>query len=150
MSQPIVKFKKNHPDAVIPQYKTNGSAGMDLHFIIPDNYSERILRPRQPVLLSTGLNVEISEGYEGQVRSRSGLALKGVVVANSPGTIDSDYRGPLGVILVNISPESITISHLDRIAQLVIAPVSKAIIEEVTKLSETERGEKGFGSTGVK
>lgn len=144
----IVKFKKNHPDAVIPKYQTAGAAGMDLSAIIPEG--ELVLFPHKPYRVSTGLNIEIPEGCEGQVRPRSGLALKkGITVLNSPGTIDSDYRGSLDVILINNTETPQTITHIERIAQLVIAPVAQADIQEVTELSSTERGEKGFGHTGT-
>ena len=144
---PIVKFKKVHADAVIPEYKTTGAAGMDLTAIIHEG--SRLLFPQKPYRISTGLNIEIPEGYEGQVRPRSGLAIKkGITVLNSPGTIDSDYRGSLDVILINNGDSTQEIVHLERIAQLVIAPVARALVQEVDELSSTDRGEKGFGSTG--
>jgi dUTP pyrophosphatase len=146
-SKPVVKFKKTHVDAVVPEYKTAGAAGMDLSAIIHEGI--RLLFPHKPYRVPTGLNVEIPEGYEGQVRPRSGLALKkGITVLNSPGTIDSDYRGSLDVILINNGESPQEIVHLERIAQLVIAPVAKAAIVAVDELSSTDRGEKGFGSTG--
>src|SRR5689334_17487051 len=108
------------------------------------------LEPMQRHAVSTGLSLEIPPGYEGQVRPRSGLALKaGLTCLNTPGTIDSDYRGEVKVILINLSRELAKIRRGDRIAQLVIAPVSRAVLVEVERLSETERGGGGFGSTGV-
>ena len=105
--------------------------------------------PMERAKIPTGLKIEIPEGFEGQVRSRSGLALKhGIAVLNSPGTIDSDYRGELEIILINLSPQTFTVKNCDRIAQLVIAPVVQADLLETNCLSETERGSGGFGSTG--
>jgi dUTP pyrophosphatase len=146
---PIVKFKKVHPDAVIPEYKTAGAAGMDLTLVHDENERFITLHTHVPMKVSTGLLVEIPEGYEGQVRPRSGLALKkGIAVLNSPGTIDSDYRGPLDVILINNSRYVEYLDRGERIAQLVIAPVARAVVQEVAELSSTDRGDKGFGSTG--
>jgi dUTP pyrophosphatase len=110
---------------------------------------ELVIEPGQRVAVSTGLAVAIPDGYEGQVRPRSGLALRhGITVANAPGTIDADYRGVLKVILVNIGSAAKTIAPGDRIAQLVVAPIVRAEVEEVASLPDTERGSGGFGSTG--
>ncbi|XCF06549.1 dUTP diphosphatase [Tamlana crocina] len=132
----------------LPHYETLASAGMDLRA----NLSEpRVLKPLERSIVGTGLFVELPVGYEAQVRPRSGLAAKkGITVLNAPGTIDADYRGEIGVILVNLSNEEFTIQNGERIAQLVIAKHERAEWEQVEVLSETDRGEGGFGSTGVK
>jgi dUTP pyrophosphatase len=134
-----------HP---LPTYETTASAGVDLRA----NLTETItLKPLERTLVKTGVFLEIPEGYEAQVRPRSGLALKkGVTVLNSPGTIDADYRGEVGVILINLSNEDFVIENGERIAQLVFAKVEQAQWLEVKTLSDTTRGEGGFGSTGVK
>ena len=134
-----------HP---LPTYETTASAGVDLRA----NLTETItLKPLERTLVKTGVFLEIPEGYEAQVRPRSGLALKkGVTVLNSPGTIDADYRGEVGVILINLSNEDFVIENGERIAQLVFAKVEQAQWLEVETLSDTTRGEGGFGSTGVK
>ena len=130
----------------LPSYATEGSAGLDLRAAVEEPV---ILRPFQRALIPTGFIFEIPEGYEGQVRPRSGLALKkGVTVLNSPGTIDSDYRGEVKVILINLGQEEVTIERGERIAQLVIAPVTRAQLVEVEEVSQTSRGAGGFGSTG--
>ncbi len=127
-------------------YATPDSAGMDLHAYSEDDI---ILKPLQRTLIKTGLYIELPKGYEAMVRPRSGLALKhGISVLNSPGTIDADYRGEIGVILVNISNEDYTIRPGDRIAQMVINKYEKAEIEFVDKLNDTDRGEGGFGHSG--
>ncbi len=132
----------------LPAYETDGAAGADLRANFPDR-SPQTLAPGARALIPTGLQVEIPDGFEMQIRPRSGLALKmGLSLPNTPGTIDSDYRGPLGVILINLGREPVTISHGDRIAQAVIAPVLQARFELTDVLSETERGSGGFGSTG--
>lgn len=130
----------------LPSYETIGAAGMDIRA----NLSEAIsLKPLERKLIKTGLFLEIPVGFEAQVRPRSGLALKnGITVLNTPGTIDADYRGEIGVILVNLSSEEFTINPGDRIAQIVFAAVTQAKLEVTTVLSETNRGEGGFGSTG--
>ncbi len=131
----------------LPSYATPLSSGMDLRAAVEDKV---IIKPLERCVIPTGIAVEIPPGYEGQVRPRSGLALKkGITVLNAPGTIDADYRGEVKVILVNLGQEEVIISRGDRIAQLVIAPVVRAKVEEVEDLSTTERGEGGFGSTGV-
>lgn len=132
----------------LPEYETLASAGMDLRA----NLSESItLRPLERTIVKTGLYIELPIGYEAQVRPRSGLAAKkGITVLNAPGTIDADYRGELGVILVNLSNEDFKIENGERIAQLVIAKHERATWVETIELAETVRGEGGFGSTGVK
>jgi dUTP pyrophosphatase len=141
----IMKLKiKNISDNPMPCYKNPGDAGMDIY----SNEDMRI-SPFNWKLISTGIYLEIPEGYEVQVRSRSGLALKwGITVLNSPGTIDSGYRGEVGVILRNHDYRSYTVKKGDRIAQLVMAAVVTADIEEITELTNTERSDGGFGSTG--
>tara|TARA_R110002126_G_scaffold935_2_gene5608 strand:- start:91 stop:525 length:435 start_codon:yes stop_codon:yes gene_type:complete len=137
--------KSNHD---LPNYETSASAGMDLRA----NLSESItLQPLDRAIIPTGLFIELPVGIEAQVRPRSGLAAKkGVTVLNAPGTIDADYRGEVGVILVNLSNEPFTVENGERIAQMVIAKHERAEWNPVNSLSETARGEGGFGSTGVK
>lgn len=138
----------NTSDHAIPAYETIASAGMDLRAQLIDPV---ILAPLERAIIKTGLFIELPIGYEAQVRPRSGLAAKnGITVLNSPGTIDADYRGEIGVILVNLSKEDFSIENGERIAQLVIAKHERAQWEEVTELTETSRGAGGFGSTGTK
>ena len=128
----------------LPAYATQGSAGVDLRASEPC-----VIPPGGRALVPTGLRIALPEGYEAQVRPRSGLALKhGVTLLNSPGTIDSDYRGEIGVILINLGQEPFSIQPGDRIAQMVFAPVTRGVWDEVDVLDETERGSGGFGSTG--
>lgn len=137
--------KSKHP---LPKYETSLSAGVDLRANIDEAI---ILKPLQRALVKTGLFIAIPAGYEAQVRPRSGLAYKnGLTVLNSPGTIDADYRGEIGVILVNLSDTDFKIEDGERIAQLVVAKCEQGEFIETAELSETERGEGGFGSTGVK
>ncbi len=137
--------KSNHD---LPHYETMASAGMDLRANISES---RVLRPLERSIVGTGLFIELPVGLEAQVRPRSGLAAKkGITVLNAPGTIDADYRGEIGVILVNLSNEDFTINNGERIAQLVIAKHERAEWAEVEELSSTDRGEGGFGSTGTK
>ena len=132
----------------LPQYETEASAGVDLRANITESFT---LQSLERNLIKTGLFLEIPEGYEAQVRPRSGLAIKhGITVLNSPGTIDADYRGEVGVILVNLSKEPFVIENGDRIAQLVFSKVEQAEWIAADELSETERGAGGFGSTGKK
>nr|WP_321415282.1 dUTP diphosphatase [uncultured Allomuricauda sp.] len=132
----------------LPHYETLASAGMDLR---ADLESPIILKPLERAIVPTGLFMELPVGYEAQVRPRSGLAAKkGITVLNAPGTIDADYRGNVGVILVNLSNEDFTVENGERIAQMVIAKHERAEWEEVDILSDTDRGEGGFGSTGTK
>lgn len=132
----------------LPHYETIASAGMDLRANLSE---QRVLKPLERSIVGTGLFIELPVGLEAQVRPRSGLAAKkGITVLNAPGTIDADYRGEIGVILVNLSNEDFVINNGERIAQLVIAKHERAEWVEVETLSETSRGEGGFGSTGVK
>ena len=135
----------------LPTYRTEGAAGADLRANFPlQGRGGVTIAPGERALVPTGLRVAIPDGYEGQVRARSGLALRhGIVVPNGPGTIDADYRGTLGVILANFGSDPFSISHGDRIAQLVIAPVTRVTFEVVETLDDTPRGSGGFGSTGV-
>ena len=137
--------------AILPAYQTAGAAGMDLCACAENDDEPPItLLPGARKLVKTGLALAIPDGYEGQVRPRSGLALKqGMTLLNSPGTIDSDYRGEVGVILINLGEAPVTIKPGDRIAQLVICPVTRAALREVEVLDETIRGAGGFGHTGV-
>ena len=137
--------KSNHD---LPHYETSASAGMDLRASLSES---RTLKPLERTIVGTGLFIELPVGIEAQVRPRSGLAAKkGITVLNAPGTIDADYRGEIGVILVNLSNEDFIVNNGERIAQLVIAKHERAEWTEVELLSETDRGEGGFGSTGVK
>lgn len=135
----------------LPGYETAGAAGADIRANLraEDRESGFTLDPMHRAIVPTGLRVEIPPGFEVQIRPRSGLALRhGITLPNTPGTIDSDYRGPLGVLLVNLGPEPYTIHHGDRIAQLIVAPVVQARFELAASLSGSSRGEGGFGSTG--
>ena len=138
----------NKSQHALPSYETGASAGLDLRA----NLSESItINSLERVLVKTGLFIELPIGYEAQVRPRSGLAFKnGITVLNAPGTIDADYRGEIGIILVNLSNQPFTIENGERIAQLVIAKHERAEWQEATELTQTARGEGGFGSTGVK
>ena len=144
----VVYLAAADQDIPLPSYETAGAAGMDLRANFPDR-GEMEIGAGARALIPTGLSMEIPAGFEAQVRPRSGLALKhGVTVANAPGTIDSDYRGPVGVILINLGAQPFTVAHGDRIAQLVFAPVMQVAWDLDHPLGETERGEGGFGSTG--
>jgi dUTP pyrophosphatase len=130
-----------------PGYETSGSSGMDLRAAIDESIA---IASGEGAVIPIGLKMEIPLGYEGQVRTRSGLAAShGLTVLNSPGTIDADYRGEVKVILMNLGGDTVNIDRGDRIAQLVIAPVTRVVVEEVDEVDETTRGEGGFGSTGV-
>ncbi|WP_295738905.1 dUTP diphosphatase [uncultured Helicobacter sp.] len=145
MKQACIKIKKLHKDAEIPKYQSVEAAGFDLHSI-----DELVLKAGDRAVVGTGLAFEIESGFEVQVRPRSGLALKnGISVLNTPGTIDSDYRGEIKVILINHSGEDFIIHKGDRIAQGVVNEITQAVFAEVEKLSESQRGESGFGSSGV-
>ena len=140
-----VRFKKVHPDASLPSYAHPGDAGMDVRSV-----EDVELAPGARALVHTGLVMILPPGWEAQVRPRSGLALKhGVTVLNTPGTIDAGYRGEVGVILVNLGDVAFPVRKGDRIAQIVVAPVTTADIEEADVVDETDRGAGGFGSTGV-
>lgn len=138
-------------DLPLPSYATPGAAGADVraNFMPTDRALGITLQPMQRMIVPTGIRVEIPAGFEVQIRPRSGLAVKhGITLPNTPGTIDSDYRGPLGVALVNLSDAPYTIQHGERIAQMIVAPVVQAVFAAVDALSETARGTGGFGSTG--
>ncbi|MDP3232032.1 MAG: dUTP diphosphatase [Myxococcales bacterium] len=142
-----VRRVRANADLELPRYQSELAAGMDLR---ADLDADLVLKPLERSLVATGLSLEIPPGFEGQVRPRSGLAAKqGLTVLNAPGTIDADYRGEVKVLLVNLSSESVTLKRGDRIAQLVVAAVTRARLVEVGTLSETARGSAGFGSTGV-
>lgn len=142
----IKRLKKNHPVS-LPQYMTEGSSGMDLFACLE---KEVTLEPGERRLIPTGISVAIPERYEGQIRPRSGLAIqKGIGIANGPGTIDADYRGEVGVVLINLGKEPFTIRDGDRIAQMVISQVFRVTLEEVEELPPTRRQGGGFGHTGV-
>lgn len=137
----------NESDNELPEYATPGSAGVDLRAWIPGGFVT--LAPLERKLIPTGIKLEIPEGYECQIRPRSGLAAKhGVTVLNSPGTIDSDYRGYVGVILINLGSEPFTVKTGERICQMIVAPVERVVFRNVTELSLTDRGEGGFGHSG--
>jgi dUTP pyrophosphatase len=144
---PVIRIVKKDPAIPLPGYETGGAAGMDIRAFLKEAV---IIPPLGRVKIPTGLFLEIPPSYEAQVRPRSGLAIKqGLTVLNAPGTIDSDYRGELEIILINLGAEAVAVKSGDRVAQLIIAPVSRARTEEVRGISETERGCGGFGSTGV-
>ncbi len=146
--QPITINIINTSDNPLPAYATSGSSGMDLY---ADLKTPLVLLPLQRELIPTGLFIEIPEGYEAQIRPRSGLAIKqGITCLNTPGTIDSDYRGEIKIILINLSDSEQKISHGDRIAQMVISKTEKAALNLVQELKETTRGDGGFGHTGTK
>ncbi len=151
MTAPVVRFRRldGNPDLPIPAYATTGAAGFDLRAAIPDG-APAVLMPGERLLVPTGFACAVPHGYEMQVRPRSGLATRhGVAVVNSPGTVDSDYRGPLLVCLINLGAEPFALRRGDRIAQAVVAPAPQLILVEVEDLDDTARGERGFGSTGV-
>ena len=145
-----IQFKKlDHAnDLPLPSYESKYAAGMDIRAALEESIE---LEPNERKLIPTGLKMAMPEGYEAQIRPRSGLAYRnGITMLNTPGTIDADYRGEVKVLAVNLGSEPFVVHHGDRIAQMVIAPVTQAQIQEVEELSETERAEGGFGSTGVK
>lgn len=146
-----IKIKRINPgfnDIPLPSYTTEGSAGMDIRAAVEN---EMVVHPSEIVLVPTNLSVEIQEGFEIQVRPRSGLAIKnGIGILNSPGTIDSDYRGEVKIIIMNFGKEDFLIVRGDRIAQLVVSKVYHAVIEENNELNSSKRGEGGFGHTGQK
>jgi dUTP pyrophosphatase len=138
----------NMSDNPLPSYETTGSAGMDLRASLTEPVS---LKPLQRAMIPTGLFIELPKGYEAQIRPRSGLAIKkGLSLLNTPGTIDSDYRGEIKIIMINLSNETARVHHGERIAQMIINKYEKATFSEVDELSETDRGEGGFGHTGEK
>lgn len=145
-----VLFKKlpHAADLDLPAYKSSHAAGMDLRAALEEPL---VLEPGKRALVPTGLQMALPEGYEAQIRPRSGLAYRnGITMLNTPGTIDADYRGEVKVLAINHGDEAFTIRHGDRIAQMVIAPIQQMFVEEVEDLPDTERGSGGFGSTGVK
>ena len=142
----VLKIKRLPHNKILPEYKTEGAAGMDLCAAIEEAIE---LKPLERKLIPTGLKIELEHGYEAQIRPRSGLSIKhGITLINCVGTIDEDYRGEVCVPIVNISNEAYTIQPDERIAQMVIARAEQAKLEVVTELTDTERGEGGFGSTG--
>ena len=143
-----IQIKKLSNEVLTPKYETSGSSGMDVAA-----YTEQaiIINPGEKALIPTGFSLCVPQGYEVQIRPRSGLAAKkGVTVLNTPGTIDSDYRGEIKVILINLGKEVFSVKSGERIAQMVVCPIKQVIVEEVDELSETNRGAGGFGSTGTK
>ena len=142
----LVKVKRKDERVSVPRYESAGAAGMDLRAFIDADVT---ILPMGRAKIPTGLYIEVPQGYEAQVRPRSGLADRhGITILNAPGTVDSDYRGELEVILVNLGSEPFTLKNGDRIAQLVISPVIRSLLSEAASLSETRRGSGGFGSTG--
>jgi dUTP pyrophosphatase len=149
MERVIVKVKRlnNNPDLPLPSYQSGDSSGLDLRAAV---VKEVILRPGEIKLIPTGLSISLPKGYEAQVRARSGLALRyGLGLVNSPGTIDADYRGEIGVIAINWGTKPLTIRRGDRIAQIVINKAYRARVEEVDELDATKRGKGGFGHSGI-
>src|SRR5690554_3409628 len=145
-----IKFRRlaHAKELALPSYETPNSAGMDIRAAVEETI---VLKPGERYLIPTGLQMAVPNGFEAQIRPRSGLAIKqGITMLNSPGTIDADYRGEVKVIAINHGTEDFVVNFGDRIAQMVIAPVTQFPVVEVTKLDQTERGEGGFGSTGVK
>ena len=141
-----VLIKKLDPKVAIPSYKTKGASGMDLMAFVKEKI---VIKPQTSALIPTGLSVAFSEDYEIQIRPRSGLAAKNnISVLNTPGTIDSDYRGELKIIIFNHSNHDFVVNNNDRVAQMVLTPVAKMELEEANELPKTLRGEGGFGSTG--
>lgn len=155
MTGPVLRVVREDwadPEVPLPAYETAGAAGADIraNLLPQDRTSGIALAPMARVIVPSGLRIAIPDGYEVQIRPRSGLALRhGITLPNTPGTIDSDYRGPLGVLLVNLGAQPYVIEHGDRIAQLVVAPVVRASFLAVDALDVTARGSGGFGSTGV-
>lgn len=149
MTRVILKVKRldNNPDLPLPSYQSDGSSGLDLRAAVNKDLT---LQPGNIELIPIGLSISLPEGYEAQIRPRSGLALRdGLGFVNSPGTIDADYRGEISVIAINWGKKPLTIKRGERIAQMVISKVSKATVEEVSELDGTKRGEGGFGHSGT-
>lgn len=145
MKELLLKVQKVHEDAIIPNYAHKGDAGLDLFSI-----EEKLLNPGDSALIKTGIKIELPEQTEAQIRPRSGLALKyGITVLNTPGTIDEGYRGEIGIILINHGKKDFLVEKNMKIAQMVVKPVWYVNVEEVRELSDTERAEGGFGSTGA-
>jgi len=149
MDRVVLKVKRldNNPDLPLPSYQSGGSSGLDLRAAV---VKEVTLRPGEIMLIPTGLSISLPKGYEAQIRPRSGLALRyGLGLVNSPGTIDADYRGEVGVIAINWGKKPLTIRRGERIAQVVISKVSRARVEEADELDATKRGKGGFGHSGT-
>ena len=147
MSTVTVKFKRHAEDVILPDYATSGAAGLDIAAHIDKAVT---LIPFARAAIATGFSIQLPHGFEAQIRPRSGLALKhGVTVANAPGTIDSDYRGEVAVILINLGQHDFTITSGMRIAQMVIAPVANCYLKDASRLDISDRGTGGFGSTGL-
>ena len=143
-----ILIKKLSSEVLIPKYETAGSSGMDLAAYIQKDV---IINPGDKALVPTGLSLSVPQGYEVQIRPRSGLAAKsGITVLNTPGTIDSDYRGEIKIILINLSKDKFIIKNGERIAQMVVCPIEQVTVKEVSELTDTGRGMGGFGSTGKK
>ncbi len=143
-----IQIKKLSNEVLTPKYETLGSSGMDIAAYIKQDVT---INPSDKALVPTGLSLSVPQGYEVQIRPRSGLAAKkGITVLNTPGTIDSDYRGEIKVILINLGKDVFVVKNGERIAQMIVSPIKQVIIEEVKELSETDRGIGGFGSTGTK
>ena len=143
-----IQIKKLSNEVLTPKYETPGSSGMDIAAYINEDV---IINSGDKALIPTGFSLSIPQGYEVQIRPRSGLAIKkGITILNTPGTIDSDYRGEIKVVLINLSKDKFTVQNGERIAQMVVCPIVQVSIEEVKELSETNRGIGGFGSTGTK
>jgi len=143
-----IQIKKLSNEVITPKYETSGSSGMDIAAYIEQDV---IINPGERALIPTGFSLSVPQGYEVQIRPRSGLAAKkGITVLNTPGTIDSDYRGEIKVILINLSKDMFSVKNNERIAQMVVCPIKQVILEEVKELSDTNRGVGGFGSTGIK
>ena len=143
-----IQIKKLSNDVLTPKYETSGSSGMDVAAYIEQDI---VINPGDKALIPTGFSLSISQGYEVQIRPRSGLAAKNcITVLNAPGTIDADYRGEIKVILINLGKDKFIVKRGERVAQMVVCPVTQVKLEEVKKLSSTDRGTGGFGSTGTK
>lgn len=146
----VVKYKKLHPDARVPKYQTDGAAGMDLHAVMPEGHEVVELWPGEFKVIEVGFAIELPVGYEAQFRPRSGLAAKkGISIVNTPATVDADFRGCLGVTLINHGTQKFEVKTGDRIAQMVVKKVPRVVFEVVEELSTTKRGEGRMGSTGV-
>lgn len=147
MKQVLIKKLDHAKDLPLPNYESVAAAGMDVRAAVE---TPIVIKPGERSLIPTGLQMALPEGYEAQIRPRSGLAIRnGITMLNAPGTIDADYRGEVKVIAINHGEEEFVVNHGDRIAQMVIAPVTQLPLLEVDELDETDRGEGGFGSTGV-
>ncbi|MEQ8523104.1 dUTP diphosphatase [Gracilimonas sp.] len=147
MKQVLIKKLDHAKDLPLPNYESVAAAGMDVRAAVE---TPIVIKPGERTLIPTGLQIALPEGYEAQIRPRSGLAIRnGITMLNTPGTIDADYRGEVKVIAINHGEEEFVVNHGDRIAQMVIAPVTQLPLLEVDELDETDRGEGGFGSTGV-